>query len=449
MNETILNRRIYPIILAVFILSLKLMIIYTPSPTLPPEECTYPPESGGFPSGCGFVFDEAHYVPAARRLMMGEAVNNEHPPLAKFLIVAGILIFGDNPLGWRIFSVISFSISVALIAYLAWELTRRRIVMYLAPLLFGMDVMSFNIGQIAMLDSPALVFLLAGTLLFLKERYIPAAVLLALASLSKTATLFAVAGLLFFKFVQEYNRRRSLREAYISWTRIFERMAIVGIAISLAGMAAYDYAYGAFATPFEHLDYMLNYHSQLKYRCNEFNLPFNCVVREVKSEQVVTTIVDLPMSWTLPIFSFQPAAYHVVTVSDGVDEWHPIAYWGIYSPLWWTTWIAILAMGYQLFEGIRLRRDVKLEAFTLSWIIFNYGIYFILGYIMTRWVYTFYFILTLPAIAIAIPYILADKGFPRTVLYALTIAQITWFFIFFPVKSDLHIAILKPLNLPR
>ena len=50
-----------------------------------------------------FVFDEVHYVPAARQ-MLGSApsqpmLNPMHPPLAKELIAASIAAFGDNRAG--------------------------------------------------------------------------------------------------------------------------------------------------------------------------------------------------------------------------------------------------------------------------------------------------------------------------------------------------------------
>ena len=50
-----------------------------------------------------FVFDEVHYVPAARQMlapvMSQPMLNPMHPPLAKELIAASIAAFGDNALG--------------------------------------------------------------------------------------------------------------------------------------------------------------------------------------------------------------------------------------------------------------------------------------------------------------------------------------------------------------
>ena len=49
------------------------------------------------------MFDEVHYVPAARAILDLEGPRNiEHPMVGKELIAAGMALFGDNPFGWRI-----------------------------------------------------------------------------------------------------------------------------------------------------------------------------------------------------------------------------------------------------------------------------------------------------------------------------------------------------------
>src|SRR5688572_31116093 len=52
-------------------------------------------------------FDEVHYLPAARAILaLSHPANPEHPPLGKEIIALGIALFGDRPLGWRIFSAL-------------------------------------------------------------------------------------------------------------------------------------------------------------------------------------------------------------------------------------------------------------------------------------------------------------------------------------------------------
>src|SRR6185369_2505220 len=52
-------------------------------------------------------FDEINYIPAARAILAhSKPLNPEHPPLGKELIAAGLAIFGDRTLGWRMPSVL-------------------------------------------------------------------------------------------------------------------------------------------------------------------------------------------------------------------------------------------------------------------------------------------------------------------------------------------------------
>ncbi|MCS7133184.1 MAG: hypothetical protein NZ921_00070, partial [Candidatus Caldarchaeum sp.] len=72
-----------------------------------------------------------------------------------------------------------------------------------------------------------------------------------------------------------------------------------------------------------------------------------------------------------------------------------------------------------------------------------------IGHLLQRWVYTFYFLPTLPAVALGLSTVLSGDRFSRAVLYGVALVQLAWFFIYFPVKSDTHIHILELLNLPR
>ncbi len=71
------------------------------------------------------VFDEIHYVPAARVLRtLTEPTNIEHPLLGKAIIAAGMMLFGDNPLGWRAFSTTAAT-AVVMGVYAILQLTFR------------------------------------------------------------------------------------------------------------------------------------------------------------------------------------------------------------------------------------------------------------------------------------------------------------------------------------
>jgi len=77
-------------------------------------------------------FDEVHYLPAARDMITvlegGEAIyrNREHPLLGKTLIAAGMAVFGDNPLGWRIMSLIAGTLTVGASMRAMWHASNNR-----------------------------------------------------------------------------------------------------------------------------------------------------------------------------------------------------------------------------------------------------------------------------------------------------------------------------------
>ncbi|MBO9670683.1 MAG: phospholipid carrier-dependent glycosyltransferase [Sphingobium sp.] len=98
-------------------------------------------------------FDETHYVPAARTLLALDALpNTEHPPLGKLFIGLGMLLFGDNPLGWRVMSALSGALLVFSAVMATRWLFLRRPAALMAGLLLIFSQTLFVQARIAMLD---------------------------------------------------------------------------------------------------------------------------------------------------------------------------------------------------------------------------------------------------------------------------------------------------------
>lgn len=136
-----------------------------------------------------FVFDEVHYVPAARALIaLSGPINIEHPLLGKSLIALGMLIFGDTPLGWRFMSTLAGSVTLVSMFATTWLITGR-----LRPSLVAaaLTLLSFTLyvqARIAMLDGFMLAFLASAIAMIAWTlraggwwRWLAAAVLLGLA----------------------------------------------------------------------------------------------------------------------------------------------------------------------------------------------------------------------------------------------------------------------------
>lgn len=108
-------------------------------------------------------FDEVYYVRAAHELLQGLPVSEStHPPAGKDLIAASVLVFGDNPLAWRLpTAVFGALIPVAayLLARLAFGYPAAAVV---AAILMLLDTGRVSMARIATLDV-TVVFFLLGT----------------------------------------------------------------------------------------------------------------------------------------------------------------------------------------------------------------------------------------------------------------------------------------------
>ncbi|KQM67393.1 dolichyl-phosphate-mannose-protein mannosyltransferase [Sphingomonas sp. Leaf17] len=99
------------------------------------------------------MFDEIHYLPAARALLaLGPSHNPEHPLLGKTLIAAGIALFGDGPLGWRILSSIAGTATVLGVFWILWLMVGRLRPAVIGSLFALMNFTVFVQARIAMLD---------------------------------------------------------------------------------------------------------------------------------------------------------------------------------------------------------------------------------------------------------------------------------------------------------
>ncbi len=109
-----------------------------------------------------FVFDEVHYVPAARQMLqpsMSEPVLNPmHPPLAKELIALSIAAFGDNSLGWRYPATVFGALAIVAIYLCGLALFAAQGPAVASALIAFLNQMLFVQSRVAMLDIFALGF---------------------------------------------------------------------------------------------------------------------------------------------------------------------------------------------------------------------------------------------------------------------------------------------------
>jgi dolichyl-phosphate-mannose--protein O-mannosyl transferase len=104
----------------------------------------------GIPSK--IYFDEVHYVPAARSLLLRISANPEHPMLGKEIIAAAIRLGGDRPLVWRIPSALFGAFGLFAFGRLMWWASLRRFATLTGLFLLATSFAWFIQSRIAMLD---------------------------------------------------------------------------------------------------------------------------------------------------------------------------------------------------------------------------------------------------------------------------------------------------------
>ena len=171
----------------------------------------------------GLVFDEIYYVDGARDyLKYGVEVTKGapefvvHPPVGKWLIAAGIKIFGNHEFGWRIAVAIAGTLTVYLTARIAQRIFHESKWATLAALLMALDGLNLVMSRTALLDIFLTLFILLSVNSWLKGQYLRFAIYLGLAMGSKWSALYFVIAFLILEFILNRNLIRTIKVGLIS-----------------------------------------------------------------------------------------------------------------------------------------------------------------------------------------------------------------------------------------
>ena len=166
----------------------------------------------------GLVFDEVYYVDGARdylkygvELTKGKPEFVVHPPVGKWLIGAGIKIFGDNEFGWRIAVAIAGTLTVYLTAKIAQRIFQENRWATLAAVLMALDGINLVMSRTALLDIFLTLFVLLSVNAWLKGNYLGFAIYLGLAMGSKWSALYFVIALLTLELILNRNLLRVVK----------------------------------------------------------------------------------------------------------------------------------------------------------------------------------------------------------------------------------------------
>ncbi|WP_242139508.1 phospholipid carrier-dependent glycosyltransferase [Sphingomonas sp. TREG-RG-20F-R18-01] len=374
------------------------------------------------------MFDETHYVPAARTLIaLSGPTNIEHPLLAKEIIAGGILLFGDNSLGWRFFSTLAGTATVLGVFAIVLLMVGR-----VRPAVFGALFTLFNFtvfvqARIGMLDGFMAAFVVTGLAALLWAmrapdgrhawaRWIGGAVLLGLAVAAKwiAAPLiaFAALGFILLRLHDARLRGRSVFAALNAGTnRHWPGMAAIPAVLVLGAVSIATYL-ATFAPAFFYLHDPMTLGTLLPFQKHMY-------------DRQTMPLPKHPYQsgwWSWPIM-VRPIWYLYERV-DGAQR--GVLLIGNVAILWG----GLIAVAACLVEGVRARSPRLLAAAGL-WL----GSYAIWVVIPKKIGFFYYYYL--PSIALCVALSLAFDHFPaaRRRDTAFLAGVIALFAIFYPVLS--------------
>ena len=378
----------------------------------------------------GLIFDEAYYVNAARVILglpasshyadspLGLDPNTEHPPLGKLLMAGSMSIFGDDPLGWRLPSILAGLVALVVVFEIVRRTDRSAWLAVLVVALVSFDNLSYVHGRIGTLDMMVLAPMLIGSLLALQRRWLLAGIAIGIALLFKITALYALLAVgmwLLFTDGPEWWRRRRIPLRELAGPVAFVAAAAV---VFVGGLAVLDARYTTFTSPFDHIAQMVSYGASLQTRVSTAACPaadsqpwqwlFNeCQIQYFRID--VTVKAGEEVLTKVPTIDFRGAL-------------NPLLVGAIPIAALFTCWYA-------------LRTRNQLAIWAITWTAANYLPYIPLALFTNRIMYIYYVLPLVPALAAGVALLLVRSGLPSPIRWGFLLAYLVGFIAYFPYRQ--------------
>jgi 4-amino-4-deoxy-L-arabinose transferase-like glycosyltransferase len=216
-----------------------------------------------------YIFDEVYHAFTSREYLAGhieawewwttppEGVAYEwtHPPVAKYGMVIGMLLFGENSFGWRVGSATFGVLSILGLYLLVAHVTQNKRLALISAFLVSIEGLHISQSRIAMNDMYMLCFYIWALFMAVKSRWKHAAILFGLALASKWSALYGIIPLAIIYLSQVKLTLRSI--IYVI------RLLIISLFIYILSFAPFILAGHTWAQWWELHRQMWYYHTHL------------------------------------------------------------------------------------------------------------------------------------------------------------------------------------------
>ncbi|OGM05851.1 hypothetical protein A2125_02565 [Candidatus Woesebacteria bacterium GWB1_43_5] len=368
-------------------------------------------------------FDEVYHAFTARRMLHGDirawewwntppegfAYEWTHPPLAKFGMVLGMAVFGENAFGWRFPGAILGVVSIYLVYLIAKSLFKDELIGILAAGVFSLDGLSLVMSRIAMNDIYFLAFALASLYFYLKGRNFVSAVFFGLSLASKWSAVWLVPII----FVAHFVLSKKLNRSYLFFVLVppliylasylpffvqghtFKQFFNINAITKCFGQTPCDQSFGL-------QQQMWWYHTNL----------------------VATHSYTSPW-WSWPLNARPVYLYTSEIVNGMVSRIYLIG-----NPfVFWLGLLGVLAVFYRALKD-RPRKNI------LLFVIFAYLIFFVPWALSPRIMFLYHYLPSIPFMCISLAYLL--RRYPKAITYLLVPSALV-FLYFYPHWTGLWV----------
>ena len=374
------------------------------------------------------IFDEVYYVNATRIILgvqvapgdhyagspVGLDPNTEHPPLGKAIMAVSMRVLGDDPYGWRIPSVIAGMLAILLLYAIVRAGGGDAWMGVIAATLFSFDNLVLIQSRAGMLDMMLVLFLLCGAWCYLRSWPVLAGAGLALAADVKISGLYGLLAILLCEAARLGLRRRRSHAWNVADLKPVAYLVGSFLVVWIGVLWLLDLKLSSYHNPFDHLHHILQYGVNLTRRggpANEESYPWQWLANDVQLNYFSTIVTTTAGSDVLHRYTvnFRGAMNPVIIGSASFGFFYAV----------WRAW----------------HFQDRLSLWVVTWVIGTYLPYYPLVIVQGRIGYLYYFLPTLPAVAVGLAQFLRQTELPRPVVWGYLAVVLVGFVAYFPFRT--------------